>query len=74
VLVGRQARRGEGEVHEGEHSAADREGKGNDQEHEECHLCYEQQEDLGFALALVVNAVNCVRLFRGRRGCRNART
>ena len=30
---------------EGKHLAADREGEGHDEEHEERHLCYEEQED-----------------------------
>lgn len=59
---------GRRDVHEGEHSAADREGEGDDQEHEECHLCYEEQEDLRDVLALFVNVVNCVGLFRDHRG------
>ncbi len=33
-------------IHEGEHSSADREGKGHDEKHEESHLCYKQEEDL----------------------------
>lgn len=33
-------------IHEGKHLAADREGEGHDEEHEERHLCYEEQEDL----------------------------
>jgi hypothetical protein len=39
-------RRGGRLVHEGKHLSADREWKGHDQEHEERHLCYEQEEDL----------------------------
>lgn len=35
-----------GNGHEGEHLAADREWEGHDEEHEECHLCHEEQEDL----------------------------
>lgn len=34
------------EVHEGEHLATDSEGERDDEEHEERHLCYEQEEDL----------------------------
>jgi hypothetical protein len=33
-------------VHEGKHLSADSEWEGNDEKHEECHLCYEQEEDL----------------------------
>jgi hypothetical protein len=33
-------------VHEGKHLSADGEWEGNDEKHEECHLCYEQEEDL----------------------------
>jgi len=32
-------------AYEGKHLSADGEGEGNDEEHEERHLCYEQQED-----------------------------
>jgi hypothetical protein len=33
-------------VHEGKHLPADCEWKGDDEEHEERHLCHEEQEDL----------------------------
>jgi hypothetical protein len=36
----------EADIHEGKHLSADREWEGHDEEHEECHLCYEQEEDL----------------------------
>jgi hypothetical protein len=39
-------RRGWRRPHKGKHFSADREWKWHDQEHEERHLCYEQEEDL----------------------------
>jgi hypothetical protein len=33
-------------VHESKHLSADREWEGHDEEHEECHLCYQQEEHL----------------------------
>jgi hypothetical protein len=33
-------------VHECKHLSADGERKRDDEEHEECHLCNEQEEDL----------------------------
>ena len=39
-------------VHEGKHLSADGEGKGDDEEHEERHLCYEQEEDLRYKLSV----------------------
>lgn len=43
------------DVHEGKHLPAESEGKGYDKDHEECHLCYEQEEDLG-AIVLAVSS------------------
>ena len=37
---------GGAEVHEGKHLSTDCEWEGDDEKHEERHLCYEQQEDL----------------------------
>jgi hypothetical protein len=33
-------------VHESKHLSADGKWEGDDEEHEECHLCHEQEEDL----------------------------
>lgn len=33
-------------VHESKHLSTDGERKGNDEKHEECHLCYKEHEDL----------------------------
>lgn len=37
---------GGADVHEGKHLSTDRKWEGDDEEHEERHLCYEQQKDL----------------------------
>lgn len=47
---------GKGDVHECEHFTPDREWERHDEQHEERHLCYEEQEDLGL-LALWVEYV-----------------
>lgn len=39
-------RLGGGYGHEGKHLSADGEGERHDEQHEECHLCYKEQENL----------------------------
>jgi hypothetical protein len=42
----RESKLEELDVHEGKHLSADREWERDDEKHEQCHLCYKQEEDL----------------------------
>ena len=57
-LLGGIERDWRGSVHEGKHLSTDRERERDDEEHEQCHLCYKQEEDL-CANVLAVSSSIC---------------